>query len=164
MLLGSAKQSKRRTGRINFKEDQVETECITYYDDDDDDDNVIVNRRRGSLFDGNVPNRLSRQNSDIKYALVPKILDANPVCADCDNIDPDWASLNLGVVICIECSGVHRSLGVHVSKVRIHRPLLRMGRTNLTRLNAMFAIHILGTIPSTRRTDRIRIQTPSGTW
>jgi Arf-GAP/coiled-coil/ANK repeat/PH domain-containing protein len=163
MLLGSAKQSKRRTGRINFKEDQVETECITYYDDDDDD-NVIVNRRRGSLFDGNVPNRLSRQNSDIKNAFVPKILDANPVCADCDNIDPDWASLNLGVVICIECSGVHRSLGVHVSKVRIHRPLLRMGRTNLTRLNAMFAIHILGTIPSTRRTDRIRIQTPSGTW
>lgn len=33
-------------------------------------------------------------------------------------IGPDWASINLGIVMCIECSGVHRSLGVHISKVR----------------------------------------------
>lgn len=32
--------------------------------------------------------------------------------------DPDWASINLGTLLCIECSGIHRSLGVHVSKVR----------------------------------------------
>lgn len=32
--------------------------------------------------------------------------------------DPDWASLNLGILICIECSGIHRNLGTHVSKVR----------------------------------------------
>ena len=31
---------------------------------------------------------------------------------------PDWASTNIGVVFCIECSGVHRSLGVHISKVK----------------------------------------------
>jgi len=42
----------------------------------------------------------------------------NGSCADCDTADPDWASLNLGVLICMECSGVHRSLGVHISKVR----------------------------------------------
>ncbi|KAG0872060.1 hypothetical protein G6F16_005446 [Rhizopus arrhizus] len=32
--------------------------------------------------------------------------------------NPDWCSLNLGVIICIECSGIHRSLGTHISKVR----------------------------------------------
>lgn len=42
----------------------------------------------------------------------------NDRCADCGAPDPDWASLSLGIVVCIECSGIHRSLGVHKSKVR----------------------------------------------
>ena len=39
-------------------------------------------------------------------------------CADCGEPDPDWASLNLCVVICQRCAGIHRHLGAHVSKVR----------------------------------------------
>ncbi|XP_068394742.1 arf-GAP with coiled-coil, ANK repeat and PH domain-containing protein 3 [Eschrichtius robustus] len=42
----------------------------------------------------------------------------NSRCGDCGQPDPRWASINLGVLLCIECSGVHRSLGVHCSKVR----------------------------------------------
>lgn len=41
----------------------------------------------------------------------------NSVCCDCGSPEPDWASLNLGVLLCIECSGIHRKKGVHVSKV-----------------------------------------------
>ncbi|GMJ04543.1 VAN3-like protein3, ARF-GAP domain 4 [Hibiscus trionum] len=37
---------------------------------------------------------------------------------ECSALEPDWASLNLGILLCIECSGVHRNLGVHISKVR----------------------------------------------
>ncbi|XP_062872247.1 arf-GAP with coiled-coil, ANK repeat and PH domain-containing protein 3 [Trichomycterus rosablanca] len=42
----------------------------------------------------------------------------NDVCCDCGQTDPRWASINLGILLCIECSGIHRSLGVHCSKVR----------------------------------------------
>uniref|UniRef100_A0A8D0HKL4 Arf-GAP with coiled-coil, ANK repeat and PH domain-containing protein n=1 Tax=Sphenodon punctatus TaxID=8508 RepID=A0A8D0HKL4_SPHPU len=42
----------------------------------------------------------------------------NTVCCDCGLADPRWASINLGITLCIECSGIHRSLGVHFSKVR----------------------------------------------
>ncbi|XP_041100571.1 arf-GAP with GTPase, ANK repeat and PH domain-containing protein 3-like isoform X4 [Polyodon spathula] len=42
----------------------------------------------------------------------------NSFCVDCDGPNPDWASLNLGALICIECSGIHRNLGTHLSRVR----------------------------------------------
>ncbi|TBU46293.1 hypothetical protein BD309DRAFT_999201 [Dichomitus squalens] len=42
----------------------------------------------------------------------------NKTCADCKRNDPRWASWNLGVFLCIRCSGIHRSMGTHISKVK----------------------------------------------
>ncbi|KAI1473229.1 ArfGap-domain-containing protein [Daldinia caldariorum] len=46
-------------------------------------------------------------------------LEANKICADCKrNKHPRWASWNLGVFICIRCSGIHRGMGTHISRVK----------------------------------------------
>uniref|UniRef100_A0A3B3VKE4 ArfGAP with RhoGAP domain, ankyrin repeat and PH domain 3 n=1 Tax=Poecilia latipinna TaxID=48699 RepID=A0A3B3VKE4_9TELE len=43
---------------------------------------------------------------------------SNRTCADCKAQNPDWASINLCVVICKNCAGQHRGLGTMVSKVQ----------------------------------------------
>eukprot|EP00930_Biecheleria_cincta_P094324 TRINITY_DN8531_c0_g1_i2.p1 TRINITY_DN8531_c0_g1~~TRINITY_DN8531_c0_g1_i2.p1 ORF type:complete len:691 (+),score=93.26 TRINITY_DN8531_c0_g1_i2:23-2074(+) len=48
-------------------------------------------------------------------------LPGNKQCADCGAPDPDWASVNQGSLICIDCAGTHRSLGAHISKVKSTR-------------------------------------------
>lgn len=55
----------------------------------------------------------SQQRMD-KLLAIP----GNNHCCDCGSPDPRWSSINLGVTLCIECSGIHRSFGVHMSKVR----------------------------------------------
>ena len=45
-------------------------------------------------------------------------MEGNRSCVDCDNKHPDWAAVSYGALVCIQCSGTHRSLGVNNSKVR----------------------------------------------
>jgi len=42
----------------------------------------------------------------------------NAVCADCYGKSPRWASITFGVFVCIRCSGEHRRLGVHITKIK----------------------------------------------
>ncbi|XP_071965261.1 stromal membrane-associated protein 1-like isoform X2 [Antedon mediterranea] len=42
----------------------------------------------------------------------------NKYCVDCDAKAPRWASWNLGIFLCIRCAGIHRNLGVHISRVK----------------------------------------------
>ena len=42
----------------------------------------------------------------------------NRYCADCKRTSPTWASINLGVFVCINCSGCHREIGVHITKIK----------------------------------------------
>ncbi|ETO09355.1 hypothetical protein RFI_28022, partial [Reticulomyxa filosa] len=53
-----------------------------------------------------------------KHTIKNEIQANNPICADCGKKEPEWVSINMGVMVCISCSGVHRSLGTHVSKIR----------------------------------------------
>jgi len=45
-------------------------------------------------------------------------IEGNQRCVDCGNVDPQWAAVSYGALLCLHCSGHHRSLGVTVSCVR----------------------------------------------
>ncbi|KAG5498911.1 hypothetical protein GH5_03598 [Leishmania sp. Ghana 2012 LV757] len=73
----------------------------------------------------------------------------NNVCADCGETGTRWASVNHGVFVCIRCSGVHRSLGVHISKVKstnMDRWLLAevclMGAIGNAKAKALYEAHL----------------------
>ncbi|KAN0097567.1 ArfGap domain containing protein [Tylopilus felleus] len=42
----------------------------------------------------------------------------NNICADCSNPNPQWASVSFAIFLCLQCAGVHRGFGVHISFVR----------------------------------------------
>ncbi|XP_057804123.1 probable ADP-ribosylation factor GTPase-activating protein AGD15 [Salvia miltiorrhiza] len=63
-----------------------------------------------------VTKELNAKHAKILLGLLK--LPENKECADCRSKAPRWASINLGIFICMRCSGIHRSLGVHISKVR----------------------------------------------
>ena len=60
----------------------------------------IPNEERDEIF------RVLRQNK------------ANNMCVECGSPNPQWASSTLGIFICYQCSGLHRSFGVHLTFVR----------------------------------------------
>ncbi|KAL4570029.1 hypothetical protein LXL04_025678 [Taraxacum kok-saghyz] len=78
----------------------------------DDDYTVLSVDEEGSTADNMDMNPADSVSSILRE------IPGNDLCAECSSPEPDWASLNLGILMCIKCSGVHRNLGVHISKVR----------------------------------------------
>ncbi|XP_071963232.1 arf-GAP with SH3 domain, ANK repeat and PH domain-containing protein 2-like isoform X2 [Antedon mediterranea] len=81
---------------------------------------VLNNSKKNALevvFDGD-----TKKNSlqELTQNIVTEItkLPGNHICCDCNSEDPKWLSTNLGILTCIECSGIHREMGVHISRVQ----------------------------------------------
>ncbi|XP_030623058.1 arf-GAP with SH3 domain, ANK repeat and PH domain-containing protein 1 [Chanos chanos] len=57
---------------------------------------------------------------DLTKAIIDDVLrmPGNEACCDCGAADPKWLSTNLGILTCIECSGIHREMGVHISRIQ----------------------------------------------
>uniref|UniRef100_A0A3B3TAQ1 ArfGAP with SH3 domain, ankyrin repeat and PH domain 1a n=2 Tax=Paramormyrops kingsleyae TaxID=1676925 RepID=A0A3B3TAQ1_9TELE len=57
---------------------------------------------------------------DLAKVIIDDVLrmPGNEVCCDCGAPDPKWLSTNLGILTCIECSGIHREMGVHISRIQ----------------------------------------------
>ncbi|KAK2738802.1 hypothetical protein FQN55_000440 [Onygenales sp. PD_40] len=84
--------------------------------------NVGVNRRTTVGARPSYVRSDSNSYEENPSKLLQTIRDAdqgNRWCADCGSLSKvEWVSINLGIVLCIECSGIHRSLGTHISKIR----------------------------------------------
>lgn len=104
----------------------------------------IIEQEIFKSLQGNESSKPKSQNSNDVAQLMQNLrtqVPGNGFCVDCDTpcksnemkiskqlfiffifllnpAAPEWASLNLGVLVCIECSGIHRNLGSHISKVR----------------------------------------------
>ncbi|XP_069752023.1 stromal membrane-associated protein 2-like isoform X1 [Narcine bancroftii] len=62
--------------------------------------------------------RVERERTQRLQTTLGDLVQDNRECADCGSRGPRWASWNLGVFLCIRCAGIHRNLGVHISKVK----------------------------------------------
>uniref|UniRef100_A0AAQ4PLE5 Arf-GAP with coiled-coil, ANK repeat and PH domain-containing protein n=1 Tax=Gasterosteus aculeatus aculeatus TaxID=481459 RepID=A0AAQ4PLE5_GASAC len=97
----------------------VQNSIATAFRDKGDDGDKLDRKSStstGSLDSAGEPKERSiKGESALQKVLV---IPGNTCCCDCGQPDPRWASINLGITLCIQCSGIHRSLGVHFSKVR----------------------------------------------
>lgn len=78
---------------------------------------LTTTRRQNSMRQSTSQKLLINKKRDINLNKILK-LNGNDKCADCLQINSTWISINLGICLCIECSGKHRGLGVHISKIR----------------------------------------------
>eukprot|EP00058_Branchiostoma_floridae_P016890 XP_002602378.1 hypothetical protein BRAFLDRAFT_199108 [Branchiostoma floridae] len=101
-----------------------------HFQAEDEDDmlqwmSVLSNSKEEALnnaFGENKTSQSSEENSvaELRQNIISEVkrMPGNGQCCDCNAADPTWLSTNLGVLLCIECSGVHRALGVHISRTQ----------------------------------------------
>lgn len=76
----------------------------------------VLNQAKKDFYNTGVKINGDVQTSSVLDRI--KLLDGNSCCCDCGREEADWLVTNLGVLVCIYCCGIHRDLGVHVSKTQ----------------------------------------------
>ncbi|XP_027147263.1 arf-GAP with SH3 domain, ANK repeat and PH domain-containing protein 1 isoform X3 [Larimichthys crocea] len=84
---------------------------------------VLTNSKEEALnvaFQGGSQSSGVEEEEEFTKSIIDEVLRSpgNDTCCDCGATDPRWLSTNLGVLTCIECSGIHREMGVHVSRIQ----------------------------------------------
>eukprot|EP00762_Andalucia_godoyi_P008475 ANDGO_05749.mRNA.1 putative serine/threonine-protein kinase DDB_G0280111 len=104
-------------------------------DDDDNDDDDDDERTGTNMISSSSSSHRLEEEEDASFDTVEDVsvhrdeksnmslddvlkVKGNEFCADCGARNPRWASINIGVFVCHACAGLHRNLGVHISKVR----------------------------------------------
>ncbi|XP_059176162.1 arf-GAP with SH3 domain, ANK repeat and PH domain-containing protein 2-like [Physella acuta] len=85
----------------------------------------VLNNAKEGIFMNFLKNNtnspsLNQSVRELTASIMDRIrrLPGNKYCCDCGTPDPEWLSVNLGVMVCLECCGIHRELGVHISRTQ----------------------------------------------
>uniref|UniRef100_A0A667XZK8 ArfGAP with SH3 domain, ankyrin repeat and PH domain 1a n=1 Tax=Myripristis murdjan TaxID=586833 RepID=A0A667XZK8_9TELE len=84
---------------------------------------VLTNSKEEALnvaFQGGGQSSGVEEEEELTKSIIDEVLRSpgNDTCCDCGAAEPRWLSTNLGILTCIECSGIHREMGVHVSRIQ----------------------------------------------